>query len=450
MTDTIAAISTPKGIGAIAIIRMSGDDSWQICQSILVNKLKIEPRKVFHNFIKDLDGTVLDEVTVVFYNKPQSYTGEDMVEIMCHGGLAVSQAILDLLLDKGARLADPGEFTKRAFLNGKIDLTKAEAIKQIIEAPSKVSVKLIANNLLGGLADAVKELREVLLSFLAKIEVEFDYPDEVFTEKEILLNDLMRATDFVEGLLENAQNRLVLSSGIKIVIVGKPNVGKSSLLNALVREDRAIVTEIPGTTRDLIEVPVTIGGIPFVLVDTAGIRESQDKVERIGVERAIRAASEADLILFVLDATTPVDEDDIRVLKMIRDKRYLVVINKIDANDLVDRGMLRNVLNTDIHTVTVSALFKEGIEEVERQIIKSVSDIVHDTQGYITTERQYEHLSSCRQSIRDALRDFEKGTTLDLVAQEIRTAITELDLLLGTNYTKDLIERIFKDFCVGK
>lgn len=450
MTDTIAAISTPKGIGAIAIIRMSGDNSWQICQSILVNKLKMEPRKVFHNFIKDLDGTVLDEVTVVFYNKPHSYTGEDMVEIMCHGGLAVSQAILDLLLDRGARLADPGEFTKRAFLNGKIDLTKAEAIKQIIEAPSKVSVKLIANNLLGGLADAVKELREVLLSFLAKIEVEFDYPDEVFTEKEILLNDLMRAADFVERLLENAQNRLVLSSGIKIVIVGKPNVGKSSLLNALVREDRAIVTEIPGTTRDLIEVPVTIGGVPFVLVDTAGIRESQDKVERIGVERAIRAASEADLILFVLDATTPIDEDDIRVLKLIRDKRYLVVINKIDANDLVDRGMLRNVLNTDIHTVTVSALFKEGIEEVERQIIKSVSDIVHDTQGYITTERQYEHLSSCRQSIRDALRDFEKGTTLDLVAQEIRTAITELDLLLGTNYTKDLIERIFKDFCVGK
>ncbi len=450
MTDTIAAISTPKGIGAIAIIRMSGDDSWQICQSILINKLKIEPRKVFHNFIKDLDGTVLDEVAVVFFNKPHSYTGEDMVEIMCHGGLAVSQAILDLLLNKGARLADPGEFTKRAFLNGKIDLTKAEAIKQIIEAPSKVSVKLIANNLLGGLADAVKELREVLLSFLAKIEVEFDYPDEVFTEKEILLNDLMKAAGFVERLLENAQNRLVLSSGIKIVIVGKPNVGKSSLLNALVREDRAIVTEIPGTTRDLIEVPVTIGGIPFVLVDTAGIRESQDKVERIGIERAIRAASEADLILFVLDATTPIDEDDLRVLKLIREKRYLVVINKIDANDLVDREMLRNVLNTDIHTVTVSALFKEGIEEVERQIIKSVSDVVHDTHGYITTERQYEHLSSCRQSIRDALRDFEKGTTLDLVAQEIRTAITELDLLLGTNYTKDLIERIFKDFCVGK
>ncbi|MFN3282684.1 MAG: GTPase, partial [Pseudothermotoga sp.] len=179
-------------------------------------------------------------------------------------------------------------------------------------------------------------------------------------------------------------------------------------------------------------------------------RESQDKVERIGVERAIRAASEADLILFVLDATTPIDEDDIRVLKLIRDKRYLVVINKIDANDLIDREMLRNVLNTDIHTVTISALFKEGIEEVERQIIKSVSHIVHDTQGYITTERQYEHLSRCRQSIRDALRDFEKGSTLDLVAQEIRTAITELDLLLGTNYANDLIERIFKDFCVGK
>ncbi len=450
MSNTIAAISTPKGIGAIAIIRISGDDSWQICQKILVNKINVEPRKVFHNFIKDDDGAILDEITVVFYKKPRSYTGEDMVEIMCHGGPIVSQSILDLLLNNGAKLADPGEFTKRAFLNGKIDLTKAEAIKQIIEAPSRTSVKLVANNLSGKLSEVVKKLREMLLSVLAKIEVEFDYPDDVFTERDILLNELSGASDFVEKLLENAQNRLTISSGIKIVIVGKPNVGKSSLLNALVREDRAIVTEIPGTTRDLIQVPVTIEGISFTLIDTAGIRESQDKVEKIGVERAIKAASEADLILFVLDATTPVEEDDIKILELIKNKRYLVVINKIDANDLIDREMLRNVLNTDIHTITISALRKEGIEELERQIIKSVSDIIHSTQGYITTERQYECLLNCKFSIKNATKDFKEGYSLDLVAQQIKDAIANLDILLGTNYSKDLIEKIFSDFCVGK
>lgn len=450
MSSTIAAISTPKGIGAIAIVRVSGDDSWQICQKILVNKINVEPRKVLHNFIKDNDGAILDEVTVVFYKKPRSYTGEDMVEIMCHGGPIVSQSILDLLLNNGARLADPGEFTKRAFLNGKIDLTKAEAIKQIIEAPSKTSVKLVANNLSGKLSEAVKKLREMLLGVLAKIEVEFDYPDDVFTERDILMNELSRASDSVEKLLENAQNRLTLSSGIKIVIVGKPNVGKSSLLNALAKEDRAIVTEIPGTTRDLIQVPVAIEGISFTLIDTAGIRESQDKVERIGVERAIKAASEADLILFVLDATTPVEEDDIKILELIKNKRYLVVINKIDANDLIDREMLRDILNTDIHTITISALRKEGIEEVERQIIKSVSDIIHSTQGYITTERQYECLLNCKFSIKNAIKDFKEGYSLDLVAQQIKDAITNLDILLGTNYSQDLIEKIFSDFCVGK
>ncbi|HEY8541777.1 MAG TPA: tRNA uridine-5-carboxymethylaminomethyl(34) synthesis GTPase MnmE [Pseudothermotoga sp.] len=450
MSSTIAAISTPKGIGAIAIVRISGDDSWQICQKILVNKINVEPRKVFHNFIKDNDGAILDEVTVVFYKKPRSYTGEDMVEIMCHGGPIVSQSILDLLLNNGARLADPGEFTKRAFLNGKIDLTKAEAIKQIIEAPSKTSVKLVANNLSGKLSEAVKKLREMLLGVLAKIEVEFDYPDDVFTERDILMNELSGASDSVEKLLENAQNRLTLSSGIKIVIVGKPNVGKSSLLNALAKEDRAIVTEIPGTTRDLIQVPVAIEGISFTLIDTAGIRESQDKVERIGVERAIKAASEADLILFVLDATTPVEEDDIKILELIKNKRYLVVINKIDANDLIDREMLRNVLNTDIHTITISALRKEGIEELERQIIKSVSDIIHSTQGYITTERQYECLLNCKFSIKNAIKDFKEGYSLDLVAQQIKDAIANLDILLGTNYSQDLIEKIFSDFCVGK
>ncbi|HOJ88372.1 MAG TPA: tRNA uridine-5-carboxymethylaminomethyl(34) synthesis GTPase MnmE [Pseudothermotoga sp.] len=450
MTDTIAAISTPKGIGAIAIVRMSGNDSWQICQKVLAKTIDVEPRKLFHSFIKDIDGTLLDEVTVVFYKKPRSYTGEDMVEIMCHGGPVVSQAILDVLVGNGARVAQPGEFTKRAFLNGKIDLTKAEAVRQIIEASSKTAAKLVAGNLSGRLADAVMKLRTMLIDVLAKIEVEFDYPDEVLVERTELLDGLKQSSDFAEKLLENAQNRLVLSSGIKIVIVGKPNVGKSSLLNALVKEERAIVTEIPGTTRDLIQVPITIEGISFTLIDTAGIRESRDTVEKIGIERAIKAASEADLILFVLDATTPVDEDDIRILELIRNKRYLVVINKIDANDLVNRELLKEVLKTDVHTITISALHRQGIEEVERRIVESVSDIIHGTHGYITTERQYECLSRCRTNIEHALKGFEEGFSFDLIAQHIKDAVSNLDLLLGTDYSLDLIETIFRDFCVGK
>ncbi|MEJ5229585.1 MAG: tRNA uridine-5-carboxymethylaminomethyl(34) synthesis GTPase MnmE [Pseudothermotoga sp.] len=450
MPDTIAAISTPKGLGAIAVLRMSGDNSWQICQKILQREIRIEPRKIFHNFVKDSDGTLLDEITVIFYKAPHSYTGEDMVEIMCHGGPVVSQSILDLLLLNGARLAEPGEFTKRAFLNGKIDLTKAEAVKQIIEAPSRTAVKVAVNNLSGKLSEATERLREMLLDIMAQIEVDFDYPEEVFAEYNLIRQQLERASKFLDELLKNAQNRLALSNGIKIVIAGKPNVGKSSLLNALVREERAIVTEIPGTTRDLIQVPITIQGIFFTITDTAGIRESQDKIERIGIERTIKAISEADLILFVLDATTPIDEDDMKILTLIKDKRYLVIINKIDANDLVDRDMLKEILRTDLHIITVSALQREGIEEIEREIVRSVAEITQSTEGYITTQRQYEYLSNCKAELSKALKGIEEDIPRDLIAQNVKNAVLDLDILLGRDFSGELLEKIFKDFCVGK
>jgi len=450
LSDTIAAISTPKGLGAIAVLRMSGDSSWQICQKILQREVQIEPRKAFHNFVKDSDGTLLDEIIVVFYKAPNSYTGEDMVEITCHGGFVVSQSILELLLLNGARLAEPGEFTKRAFLNGKIDLTKAEAVKQIIEAPSRTAVKVAVSNLSGKLSVAVERLREMLLGILAQIEVDFDYPDEVFAEYDLVSQQLEEASKFLDELLENAQNRLALSKGIKIVIVGKPNVGKSSLLNALVREERAIVTEIPGTTRDLIQVPTTIQGVFFTITDTAGIRESQDRIEKIGIERTIKAVSEADLILFVLDATTPIDEDDMRILRLIKDKRYLVVINKIDANDLIDRDVLKKILKTDLHVITASALQKDGIEEIEREIVRSVADITQTTEGYVTSQRQYEHLSNCRAELSKALKGIEEDIPRDLVAQNVKNALLDLDMLLGRDYSTELLDKIFKDFCVGK
>ncbi len=449
-TETIVAISSPKGIGAIAIIRLSGEKSWDIVLRTLEKPIEVKPRRIYHNFIVDSDGKTIDEVTVVFYKAPKSYTGENMVEIMCHGGYVVSEMILELLMNNGARLAEPGEFTKRAFLNGKMDLTKAEAVRQIIEASSRHTVKAVSANLTGRFSHFIRQLREDMLGLLARIEVEFDYPDDVFVDHTQTIEMARAVLSKIEQLLKNAENRLAVSSGIKVVIVGKPNVGKSSLLNAIAKEEKAIVTEIPGTTRDLIEVPVSIDGINFTLIDTAGIRISNDKVEQIGVERAITACGKADLVLFVLDATTELDENDLRILELIKDKRYLVVINKIDARDFVDRKKIMQVLRTDSHVLTVSALKKEGIEEVEKQIVNSVRDVISSTDGYVTTQRQYEHLLECRRSFVKALNGLEESISLDMVAEDLRASLSQLDLLIGENYTKDLIERIFKDFCVGK
>ncbi len=449
-TDTIAAISSPKGVGAIAIIRISGDSSWDIVQKILQKPVKIQPRRVYHNFVVDADEKTVDEVVVIFYKAPSSYTGEDMVEIMCHGGYVVSEMILDLLIKNGARLAEPGEFTKRAFLNGKMDLTKAEAVKQIIEASSRHAVKAVSANLTGRFSSSVKKLRDDILTLLAHLEVEFDYPEDMFTDREQLQQTAMNLLTEIEKLLSNAENRLAVSSGIKVVIVGKPNVGKSSLLNAIVKEEKAIVTEIPGTTRDLIEVPITIDGINFTLVDTAGIRTSGDKVEQIGVERAVAACGKADLILFVVDATSELDEDDMKILELVKDKRYLVVINKIDARDYIDRERIKKILKTDSHVLTVSALKKEGIEEIERQIVNSVHDVFSSTDGYVTTQRQYEHLLECRRNLLKAAKGLENSWQLDMVAEDLRRALQQLDMLTGENYSDELLDKIFKNFCVGK
>lgn len=450
LPDTIVAVSSPRGVGAISIVRLSGPDSWRICLSNLSSvPSAIEPRKVYHNFLLDEDGQVLDEITVIFYKAPHSYTGEDMVEVMCHGGPVVTQLVLERFLQSGARLAEAGEFTKRAFLNGKMDLTKAESVKQIVEATSRVAVKMVAANLSGRLAKMVEQLREDLLGVLAQIEVEFDYPDEILTEPEQIKMMLLKLFDRVEEVLKNADSRLAISKGLKIVIVGKPNVGKSTLLNALLNEDRAIVTEVPGTTRDVIEAAVTIKGVTFTLFDTAGIRDTHDKVERIGVERAINAATQADLILFVLDASSPLDEDDLRILQLIRQKRYLVVVNKIDAVDRIDIEHLRKVLGTDTHVLVISALKREGVEQLEEEIAKQVQDLFENSEGYITTARQYELLLSCQASLKSAIEemDFKR---MDIVAEKLKNCLKVLDNLLGTEYTNDLIDRMFEDFCVGK
>ncbi|WP_448523650.1 tRNA uridine-5-carboxymethylaminomethyl(34) synthesis GTPase MnmE [Pseudothermotoga sp.] len=450
MFDTIVAIASPRGVGAISILRLSGPESWKIClESLKKVPGSVEPRRVYHNFVLDDDGQVIDEVLVVFYRSPHSYTGENMVEVMCHGGPIVTQMVLERFLKLGARLAEPGEFTKRAFFNGKIDLTKAESVKQIVEATSKSAVKMAAANLSGRLAHFVEQLRQDMLGVLARMEVEFDYPDEVFTTPEDLKKELLNLLDRLNESLKNADGRLAVTKGLRIVIVGKPNVGKSTLLNALLNEERAIVTEIPGTTRDTVEAFVTIKGITFTLVDTAGIRQTDDRVEKIGVERAIKAASKADLILFVLDASTSLDEDDFRILQLIRDKRYLVVVNKIDVIDKVDLESVKEALGTQAHTLVISALKREGIERLEEEIVKQVQDLMENVEGYVTTTRQYELLLSCRSNLENAIKELDEGR-LDAAAERLRNCLEALDTLLGRQYEVDLIERMFKDFCVGK
>jgi tRNA modification GTPase len=322
-------------------------------------------------------------------------------------------------------------------------------VKQIVEATSKSAVKMAAANLSGRLACYVEQLRQDMLGVLARMEVEFDYPDEVFTTLEDLKKELLNLLDRLNESLKNVDVRLALSKGLRIVIVGKPNVGKSTLLNALLNEERAIVTEIPGTTRDTIEALVTIKGITFTLIDTAGIRQTNDRVERIGVERAISAAGQADLILFVLDASTPLDEDDFKILQLIRDKRYLVVVNKIDVIDKVDPESLKRALGTQAHTLVISALKREGIEKLEEEIVKQLQDVFENVEGYVTTTRQYELLSSCRSNLESAIGEVDGGR-LDAAAENLRNCLETLDALLGRQYKVDLIDRMFKDFCVGK
>jgi len=449
-SDTIAAISTPPGYGGVAMIRVSGSSSWKICRSLITHNKEVKPRQVIHTWIVDEKGKI-DEVNVIFYKAPVSYTGEDMVEITCHGGPVVSRLILELVLSKGAKLAERGEFTKRAFLNGKLDLTRVEAINQIIRASSEKAVRIASRNLSGKLHSTIAGIRDRLLKLLAGMEVGFDYPDDAYTNEELLLSSLNGIVADLAAILQNAKSRIAVSKGIKLVIVGKPNVGKSSLLNALVGEELAIVTDIPGTTRDLITVPLNIEGVGFLLVDTAGIRASSEKIESIGIERAIRAAEEADLILFTLDATIAVDDDDLRILELIKHKRYLVVVNKIDTTDVVDRQKITEVLGKDAQIVTVSALEGSGLEVLKRKIARSVKDVVESSnEDGVFTERQYETLLRCQAHLNSAKKNILQPGFLDAASQDIREALKEIDYLVGANFSSELLDVIFSEFCVGK
>lgn len=456
--DTISAISTPLGEGGIGIIRISGQDAFKIAKNIFIAKKRnlgeIENRKLYLGNILDPDkNEIVDEVLVAFFKAPYTYTREDMVEINCHGGLTAQKKILELTIKYGARVAEPGEFTKRAFLNGRLDLSQAEAVIDIIRAKTDRALVIANRQLAGGLSKRVKTIREELVETIAHIEANLDFPEEDIPEAELedIRSQILKSKNKVFDLLEHAAAGKILREGVSTLILGRPNVGKSSLLNALLKEERAIVTDVPGTTRDTIEEFVNIKGIPIKIIDTAGIRETEDKIEKIGVDRAMKYLQEAELVLLMIDASQFLTEDDKKIIKLIDNKLTVTVINKIDLPEKVNESDIRELIPHS-KIVKISALTEAGIDELKTVIYEVITENVGglDESSIILDERQKQILNQAYKSLQNSLEAFEIGLPIDLIQIDIRDAWEILGQITGDTVSDDIINTIFEKFCIGK
>ena len=452
--DTIAAISTPKGEGGIAIIRISGDKSFEILDKIFIKKnpnADLGFYKLNYGFIKDGEK-IVDEVMAVRLKAPKSYTCEDIVEINCHGGTLVSEKVLELVLRNGARHAESGEFTKRAFMNGRIDLSQAEAVMDIIQGKTEKSVSLSLDQLRGDLRDKVNEFKKALLDITAHVNVVLDYPEEGIDDPlpVELRDNLEKVYEEANRLIDSYNTGKKIKEGIKTVIVGKPNVGKSTLLNALLREERAIVTHIAGTTRDVIEEIINIKGIPLVLVDTAGIRKTDDIVENIGVEKSKQFIEKADLVLLVLDASKELETEDIEVITKIKEnnKKVIVLLNKIDLNKKINlEGYnLENI-------VEISAKDNIGIEDMQEKIYSYIveEDVENSSEKLIITNiRHKTALEKTKDAIRNIFETIDMGLPMDLISVDLKEALDSLSEITGEISSEDILDHVFGNFCVGK
>ena len=452
--DTIAAISTPRGEGGIGIIRISGDKSFEILNKIFKAK---NPNKDLgfykfnYGFIND-GNRIIDEVMVVKMKSPRTYTCEDVVEINCHGGYLVSEKVLELVLKNGARHAEAGEFTKRAFMNGRIDLSQAEAVMDIIQGKTEKSIALSMDQLRGDLREKISEFKKALLDVTAHVNVVLDYPEEGIDDP--LPSSLRKSLEDVykeaDTLIESYDKGKKIKEGIKTVIVGKPNVGKSTLLNSLLKEERAIVTHIPGTTRDVIEEIINIKGIPLVLVDTAGIRETDDIVENIGVEKSREFIEKADLILLVLDSSRELEREDIEVIEKIRNnnKKTIILLNKIDLERKID------LKEYDFQNVVeISAKDNIGIESMEEEIYSFIIEekVEDSSEGLIITNiRHKTALEKTKESIRNIFDTIDSGMPMDLISVDLKEALDNLSEITGEISSEDILDHIFGNFCVGK
>ncbi|MBU3091157.1 tRNA uridine-5-carboxymethylaminomethyl(34) synthesis GTPase MnmE [Clostridium sp. CF011] len=454
--DTIAAIATSIGEGGISIIRVSGDMSIDIVNSIFIgkNNRKLHDLKSYtmrYGHIIDKNGSRLDEVIISYMKGPKSFTAEDTIEINCHGGVVGTNRILQEVILAGARMAEPGEFTKRAFLNGRIDLSQAEAVIDIIRAKTDLSMKSALMQSEGSISREIKNIRNKLLSVIASIEVTVDYPEEDIEEvtAEKVNEDVIDIISEIDTLLSTADEGKILREGLSTVIVGKPNVGKSSLLNALVKEKRAIVTDVPGTTRDAIEEYINIEGIPVKIVDTAGIRETEDIVEKIGVEKSKEKIDEADLVILILDSSKKLTHEDREIIKYIKNKKYIVLLNKSDLGGKIEIEELQSLKSKYITNVSVKT--GEGLNHVKEYIKDLFFKGEIKTEGiFVTNNRHKESLIRAKENLESSLNALEYTLAIDLASIDIRNAWISLGEITGEILEEDIIHKIFSEFCLGK
>lgn len=458
-TDTIAAISTAMTNSGIGIIRVSGEDAISIVHSVFVNKWNhkcmdsYKSHTIHYGYIVDGDNPV-DEVMVSVMKAPHSYTTEDVVEINCHGGIYIVQKIMDIVMRAGARIAEPGEFTKRAFLNGRIDLSKAEAVMDMISSKNEFALQSSIRQLKGSLFEVIKNMREEILYEIAFIESALDDPEHVSLEDypEKLKEKTEVLSDSLKKLLDSAHDGKLLKEGIKTVIVGKPNVGKSSFLNILVGEDKAIVTEVAGTTRDILEETISFGGITLNMIDTAGIRNTDDIVEKIGVEKTKKALEEADLIIYIVDSSVPMDKNDDDIIRMIQERKVIVFLNKSDLNVCITEEDIRNYFSEEIKVIKTSMIKEVGIDSFT-EIIKEMflhGGISYNDEVYITNMRHKEAIKDAYESMLQVKKSIENYMPEDFYSIDLMSAYASLGMIIGEEVGEDLVNEIFSRFCMGK
>lgn len=454
MNDTICAISTSQGIGAIAIIRVSGEDSIEIVNKIFKGRdlSKVKSHTINYGHIVDKSGKYIDEVLVSVMHAPKTFTTENIVEINTHGGIACTNQVLELLLENGCRLAEPGEFTKRAFLNGRIDLLEAEAVMDKINAQTEIQNRMASNQLSGKVSDLINNLRDDMVQIISNINVNIDYPE--YDDVDIITNDILlpKITNLknkINEIISESKNGKIIKDGIKTCIIGRPNVGKSSLLNALLQEDKAIVTDIAGTTRDIVEGTISIDGIVLNMIDTAGIRKTNDKIEAIGVEKSLNLMSQADLILLVLNNNSEMDKETENIIKELGNKEYLVIVNKID---LGNKLILDDTLVDKNRIVKLSVKENIGLNDLKSKIkeLFNLSKIETKDPTYLTNARSLAILKKCLDSIENIEQSIKNNLPIDLLEIDIQNIWQELGKINGTTYDEELFDEMFSRFCLGK
>lgn len=448
MEDTIVAISTSVGEGAISIIRLSGHDALNIASKVFTKDLtKVDSHTIHYGFITS-NNEKIDEVLVSVMKAPKTFTREDIVEINCHGGIATTNKVLEVLLENGARLAEPGEFTKRAFLNDRIDLLEAEATMDLISSKAESARKISINTLTGETSNLIKNLRSELVKIISNIEVNIDYPEyediEVLTNESIL-PDIKKFKEKLEEIIKKSEDSKVIKEGIRVGIIGRPNVGKSSLLNSLLEEEKAIVTDVPGTTRDIVEGSLIVSGIPLNIIDTAGIRKTEDTVEKIGVEKSLKIIDTSDLLIYILNNNEEITEEEKEILEKTKNKKRIIVVNKIDLKTKLNKKLLDSYIE-------ISVKENIGIDKIKDEIKRlfNIGEISTNDMTYLSNARSIALLKKSLNNINDAINEINNNNPIDIVELSLKESWNNLGEVIGETYTDELLDELFSRFCLGK